>query len=55
MVKTSVVRRSMALLLVTLGALVMFLAPETWVGLALLTLGIFLELIGIALRHRDPS
>lgn len=46
-------RRAVALLLVVLGGLAMFFAPETWAGVALLALGVSLELIGIALRHRD--
>jgi len=40
------------MLLVVLGVLLIFLAPETWAGLLLLVLGISIELIGIALRHR---
>ena len=40
------------MLLVGLGILLIFLAPETWAGLLLLVLGISIELIGIALRHR---
>ena len=54
MLKNPAVRRPIALLLGIVGALVMFLAPETWAGLALLAAGVSLELIGIALRHRDP-
>jgi hypothetical protein len=48
-------RRAIALLLVVLGGLVMFFAPETWAGLALLVLGVSLEVAGIALRHRDSD
>ena len=40
------------MLLVLLGILLIFLAPETWTGLLLLVLGISIEFIGIALRHR---
>ena len=54
MLKDPAVRRPIALLPGIAGALVMFLAPETWAGLALLAVGVSLELIGIALRHRDP-
>jgi hypothetical protein len=53
MLRKTAIRRPLALLLVVLGAALMFLAPETWVGLALLVVGVLLELIGIALRHRD--
>lgn len=55
MLNKAAVRRPVALLLVVLGALAMFFAPGTWAGLTLLVLGIALEMIGIALRHRDPS
>lgn len=55
MLRKTAVRRTVALLLVTIGALLMFLAPETGVGLALLALGVMLELVGIALRRRDSS
>lgn len=55
MLKRTAIRRPIALALVVLGAALMFLAPETWAGLALLAVGISLEVIGIALRHRDSS
>lgn len=54
MLKKPAIRHSIAILLVVLGALAMFFAPETWAGVTLLVLGIALEMIGIALRHRDP-
>jgi len=54
MLKKTAIRRPIALLLILLGAALMFLAPETWAGLALLATGVTLELVGIALRHRDP-
>jgi len=55
MLKNARIRRSVALLLVVFGAVVMILAPETWPGLILLALGVSLELVGIALRNRDSS
>lgn len=55
MLKKTAVRRPIAVLLVAIGAAMMFLAPETWAGLALLAIGIALEAVGIALRHRDSS
>ena len=55
MLKKTAVRRPIALALIVLGAALMFLAPETWPGLALLVVGISLEVIGIALRHRDSQ
>lgn len=33
----------------------MFLAPDTWAGALLLALGIAIEVIGIALKHRDQT
>lgn len=55
MLKNTALRRTVALLLVAIGAILMFLAPETGAGLAVLALGVLLELAGIALRHRDLS
>lgn len=55
MLRNTALRRSVALLLVAIGALLMFLAPETVAGFAVLAFGVLLELAGIALRHRDPS
>ena len=46
-------RRPLAALFVMAGALMMFLAPETWAGALLLALGVAIELIGIALKRRD--
>jgi hypothetical protein len=43
----------MAGFLVLLGGTLMFLAPEIWAGLALLVLGVVIELAGIALERRD--
>ncbi|HSJ80550.1 MAG TPA: hypothetical protein VK910_04980 [Thiobacillus sp.] len=45
-------RRALALLLVVLGGVMMFLAPEVWGGLAVLALGVVIELVGIALERR---
>jgi protein-S-isoprenylcysteine O-methyltransferase Ste14 len=53
MMKNTALRRAVAVLLVVLGALAMLFAPETWAGAILLALGVSLEMIGIALRHRD--
>ena len=55
MLKKTAIRRPVAVVLVAIGAAMMFLAPETWAGLALLATGIALEAIGIALRQRDSS
>lgn len=53
MIKNTRIRRTGALILVVLGAILMFLAPEVWQGAVLLSMGVLLELVGIALEHRD--
>lgn len=45
-------RRVLAGILVLLGGVLMFLAPEMWVGLILLALGVVIELAGIALERK---
>ncbi len=45
-------RRILAGFLVVLGGVLIFLAPEMWVGLVLLALGVAIELAGIALEHK---
>ena len=45
-------RRVLAIFLVVLGGMLMFLAPEIWAGLAVLALGLLIELAGIALEHK---
>jgi len=45
-------RRVLAIFLVLLGGMLMFLAPEIWAGLAVLALGVLIELAGIALEHK---
>ncbi len=45
-------RRRTAIILVVLGGILMFVAPEIWEGLLVLALGVALELAGIALGHR---
>jgi len=45
-------RRVLALVLVVLGGVIMYLAPEMWAGLAVLVLGVLVELAGIALEHK---
>jgi hypothetical protein len=52
MLKNPRTRRAIAVIMMMLGAILMFLAPEVWQGALLLTLGVALELIGIALEHR---
>ena len=50
--KPRTVRRSMGAVLVVVGALLMWLSPETLAGAAIAGAGIALELIGIALERR---
>ena len=52
MIKNTRVRRTGALILVVLGAILMLLAPEVWQGALLLALGVIIELIGITLEHK---
>ena len=51
MIKNTRIRRTGALILVVLGAILMFLAPEVWQGALLLALGVIIELIGITLER----
>lgn len=55
LLKKTALRRSLALMLIVLGAVLLFLAPETWPGLGLLALGVALEIAGFALRHGDSA
>jgi hypothetical protein len=52
MIKNLRVRRTSAVIMMVLGAILMFLAPEVWPGALLLALGVVLELVGIALEHK---
>lgn len=45
-------RRLLAVLLVLIGAALMFLATEAWPGVVLVLLGVSLEVIGIAMKHK---
>lgn len=52
MIKNQHTRRVSAVIMAVLGAALMLLAPEAWPGALLLTLGVALELFGIALEHK---
>ena len=52
LIKYRGLRRALGALLVGVGALLMWLAPEVWSGVMLLAAGIALEIAGIALEHR---
>jgi hypothetical protein len=45
-------RRSAVLALMSVGGLLMFLAPSVWVGAIPFALGIILEVIGVSIEHR---
>jgi drug/metabolite transporter (DMT)-like permease len=59
MLRQRKLRRTIGAVLVVAGAVLMLLAPEgtfgveSGAGLALLSAGVVLELVGIALEHRD--
>ena len=53
MIKNRRTRRTSAVIMMALGAILMFLAPGVWQGALLFVLGIALELLGIALEHKD--
>ncbi len=51
MIKNTRIRRTGALIMVVLGAILIFLAPEVWQGALLLALGVIIELVGIMLER----
>lgn len=55
MLKNPRTRRVTAAIMVVLGAILMFLAPEAWPGGLVLVLGVALELGGIALEHKSKQ
>jgi len=60
LIKHKGLRRALGAVLVGVGAVLMWLAPEVWSGVVLLAAGIAIEIAGIALEHwngrsRDDS
>ncbi|HSB49541.1 MAG TPA: hypothetical protein VLD15_08505 [Burkholderiales bacterium] len=53
LIKYRGLRRALGALLIGAGALFMWLAPESWSGVALLAAGVALEAAGITLEHRS--
>jgi hypothetical protein len=53
MLKKQRSRRVLATVLVVVGGVLMALAPEMWIGLLLLALGVVIELAGIALERKS--
>ena len=45
-------RRALAGALIVLGAVLIWLAPATWAGAALLALGVLVELVGVSLSRQ---
>jgi len=52
MIKNQRIRRTIAAIMIVLGAILMLLAPEVWPGALLFVSGIVLELAGIALERK---
>ena len=53
MIRNARARRISTVILVGLGAALMFLAPDIWQGALLLGLGVVLEVIGITLERKS--
>ncbi|HEY0665228.1 MAG TPA: hypothetical protein VGD24_04110 [Gallionella sp.] len=53
MIRNRRTRRTSALVMLVLGAVLMFLAPEVWQGAVLFALGLVLEILGIALERKS--
>jgi hypothetical protein len=51
MITNRTVRRTVAVILIILGGLLMLFAPPVWIGAIPLAMGIVLELIGIRIEH----
>lgn len=54
MIRNRRIRRSAAAALIAVGIVLLVLAPSVGAGLMFFALGILLELVGLALEHRDP-
>jgi hypothetical protein len=52
MLNKQTIRRLLVVLLLLLGAAMIFLATDAWAGAQLITLGISIEAIGIAMKHK---
>ncbi len=52
MLRNPRVRRAGAMIMILLGAILMYLAPEVWQGALLIALGVVLELVGITLERK---
>lgn len=52
MLNKRTIRRAVSILLVVAGATLIFLATEAWAGVALMVLGISIEAVSIAIKHK---
>jgi len=55
MLRSRTARRTTSGAFVVLGGVLIFLAPEMWLGVVLLAVGVALEIAGIALERRPPA
>ena len=55
MIRNRTLRRSVALVLIVLGGLLMLMSTSVGAGLIVFSLGVLLELIGLALERRGPQ
>ena len=53
MMRKTHIRRPVAVLAMLLGAALIFLTPETWAGILVFGLGALIEVVGIALSHKE--
>ncbi len=53
MLKHTIRRRALGSVLIALGALMMWLAPEVWAGLVMILIAVALEILGITMERRD--
>jgi len=52
MSRKQTIRRILVVLFVLLGAAMIFLATNAWTGALLVALGISIEAVGIAMKHK---
>jgi Zn-dependent membrane protease YugP len=54
MIKNPIIRRTLSIVLLVVGGLFIFLAPQNaWIGFVLLGAGLMLEIISYDIRHDD--
>lgn len=52
MIKNPRIRRTISVIIILSGAILMLLAPEVWPGALLFAAGVVLELVGITLERK---